>query len=237
VHQNDVTAAQTYLEQAVAIHRDQGNRTLEARCLNNLSALAISEGDFAGAEAALERSLALSRIVCNRMEEANAMGQLGFLAQRRSDYTAAQALHGQALAIAREFGVREFELEEVRQLGAVAMALGDFKLARALLHEALSGSRELGNQYEIGECLDIVALLAVEMTLYERAANLSGAADALREAIVTPRTYAERENYDAVVGKCRGALGEAANAAAFAAGRGLRRDQVVDESLVWLDAH
>ncbi len=237
VHQNDVTAAQAYLVQAVAIHRDQRNRTLEARCLNNLSALAISEGDFAGAEAALERSLALSRIACNRMEEANAMGQLGFLAQRRGDHAAAQALHGQALAIAREFGVREFELEEVRQLGAVAMALGDLKVTRALLHQALSGSRELGNQYEIAECLDVVALLAMKMTLYERAANLSGAADALREAIATPRTYAERENYDAVVEKCRGALGEAANAAALATGRGLRRDQVVDESLAWLDAH
>jgi Tfp pilus assembly protein PilF len=94
VHQNDVTAAQTYLEQAVAIHRDQGNRTLEARCLNNLSALAISEGDFTGAAAALERSLALSRIVGNRMEEANAMGHLGFLTRRRGDYAVAQSLHG-----------------------------------------------------------------------------------------------------------------------------------------------
>jgi hypothetical protein len=141
------------------------------------------------------------------------------------------------LAIAREFGVREFELEEVRQLGTLAIALGDLKVARSLLHQALSGSRELGNQYEISECLDVVALLAAEMTLYERAANLSGAADALREAIVTPRTYAERENYDAVVAKCRGALGEATNASAFATGRGLRCDQVVDELLTWLDAH
>jgi non-specific serine/threonine protein kinase len=237
VLQTDVAAAHAYLEQAIVIHRDQGNRTFEALCLNNLSALAISEGNFAAAGVALERSLALSRMVPDRMSEANAMSHLGFLALRRGDHAAAQALHEQALAIAREFGVREFELEEVRRLGAVAINRHDPQAARALLQEALAGSRELGNQYEIAECLDFVAVLAVEITAYERAASLAGAADALREAIVTPRGYAEREDHDMVVTKCREALGEAANAAAVAAGRALPSDQASDAALVWLEGN
>jgi Tfp pilus assembly protein PilF len=237
VHQTDVAAAQAYLERAVLIHRDLGNSTLEARCLNNLSALAISEGRFAAAEAVLERSLALSRMAGNRGEEANSMSHLGFLALRRGDHAAAQALHEQALAIARELGVREFELEEVRRLGTVAIARHDPQQARVLLYEALAGSREVGNQYEIAECLDFVAVLAAEMTAYERAASLAGAADALRQSIVTPRGYAEREHYNTVVAKCQEALGEVTNAAAIAKGRALTSDQATDAALAWLGAH
>ena len=237
VHQTDVAAAQAYLEQAVAIHRELGNRTLEARCLNNLSALAITAGNFDAADTALARSLELSRMLGSRIEEANAISHLGFLAQHRGDHAAAQTLHEQALAIAREFGVREFELEEVRQLGAVAIARGDLDTARTLLQQTLAGSRELGNQYEIAECLDIVAVLAVAAMAYERAARLAGAADALRDAIVTPRAFVERGKYEAVVAQCRDALGEAANAAAIATGRAMSSDHACDEALAWLRAH
>jgi predicted ATPase/class 3 adenylate cyclase len=237
IHQADVAAAQAYLEQAVAIHRDLGNGALEARCLNNLSALAISEGHFTASEAVLERSLMLSRMTGSRTEEANAASHLGFLALRRGDHAAAQALHEQALAIAREFGVREFELEEVRRLGEVAITRHELQAARALLRDALVGNRELGNRFGIAECLDSVAGLAVELTVYAHAASLAGAADALREAIETPRGYAEREYHDMVITKCREVLGEAATATAIAAGRALPSDQASDVALAWLEVN
>ena len=235
IHQADHDAAQAFLEQAVAIHRADGNRAMEARVLNNLSALAISRGRPAESEAPLERALALSRELRIPMEEATAMSHLGFLAQRRGEWARAQALHQQALAIAREFGVREFALEETRHLGEVVLAQGDATGARVYFRDALATSRELGNQHEIAASLEAVTILMVEAGKHGIAARLCGAADTLRAAIATPRSYDEQEHYMAVVAHCQRAMGDGSALAAVDEGHGWTSDVAVTRAIAWID--
>lgn len=235
IHQADNHAAQSFLEQAVAIHRAMGNRAMEARVLNNVAALAINRGRFAEADAPLERALASSRELGNCMEEATALSHLGFLAQERGEFGRAQSLHEHALATARAFGVREFEVEEIRHLGEVALAMGDRKTARERFRNALATATEIGNQHEIVQCLEAVTALLVETARHEQAAQLCGAADALRAIIATPRSRSVQEKHASTLARCREALGDEAARAAFADGRALPGERAVAATFAWLD--
>ena len=58
-----------------------------------------------------------------------------------------------------------------------------------------------------------------------------GATEALREASAKPRSAGERVSHDRQAAALRTTLGEAAFAAAWAAGRALTLDQVIAEAL------
>ncbi|MEO8674436.1 MAG: tetratricopeptide repeat protein [Casimicrobiaceae bacterium] len=235
IHQADSVAARTYLEQAVALHRTLGNETLEARVLNNLVALAINENRLAEAKVLLERALQLSRALGNRMEEATAMSHLGYIVRQSGDLEGAQTLHEHALTIAREFGIREFELEEVRHLGEIALTRGNLKAAQRHFHDALATSKEIGNLHEIALCLEAMAALAAKTGAHRQAGILLGAADAIREGIVTPRAHSEREQYEATLAACHDAQGQDVALAAIASGRALTPDAAVAHAFVWLE--
>jgi len=63
------------------------------------------------------------------------------------------------------------------------------------------------------------------------AAQLWGAATALREGIGSPRSPIEQEQFDGEVTAIRSALGEAAFAAAFAEGRALTMEEAIAYAL------
>jgi hypothetical protein len=79
--------------------------------------------------------------------------------------------------------------------------------------------------------LDAIAGTLVAMGQVEQAVRLFGAADALREAIGLLRPPAFRGIYQRVTELARRTLGEAAYAAAWAAGQALPLDQAVAEAL------
>ena len=64
--------------------------------------------------------------------------------------------------------------------------------------------------------------------------TLAGAADALRDAIATPRAPLQQHQHDPIVSRCRKVLGEEAYAAAIAAGRAMSGDDAVSIALRWL---
>jgi hypothetical protein len=83
----------------------------------------------------------------------------------------------------------------------------------------------------IAESLEIAARLALAEGWPERAARLLGAADALRDAIGAPLPPVYRAAHEHDMATARTALGDAAFAAAWAAGRALALEQAVAEAL------
>ena len=108
---------------------------------------------------------------------------------------------------------------------------GDAASATAHLTESLALRRELGERLGIAECLEGLATVAAGTGQPERAARLLGAAEALREAIGAPLPPVDRPDHDDDDSATRAALGEAAFAAAWAAGRALTVEQAVAEAL------
>jgi non-specific serine/threonine protein kinase len=78
-----------------------------------------------------------------------------------------------------------------------------------------------------------LASLACVAQQYERAARLFGAANHLRDALGLRSKPADQECYDHHATTTRAGLGEAAFAAAWAEGRAMTLDQVIDYVLAW----
>ena len=58
-NQGDYATAKAYLEQALALFRQLGNRLGEANHLSNLGLVVFAQGDYRGAKIYLEQALAL----------------------------------------------------------------------------------------------------------------------------------------------------------------------------------
>ena len=111
----------------------------------------------------------------------------------------------------------------------MARARRDYARAEALFAESLRSRREYGDKRGIVGCLNGLASVAAATGRFARAARLFGAAEALREEVgAAPR---HRHRSGSAVAQTKSALGEAAFAAAWEAGRALPLADVVDEAI------
>jgi len=96
-------------------------------------------------------------------------------------------------------------------------------------------TRQLRDRRVIAHSLEGMTGVAQGQSQSSRAARLGGAASALRESIGSPRSPAEQEEIDQQVAAVREALGEAAFAAAWDAGRAMTWEQAVEYALAGPD--
>ena len=89
----------------------------------------------------------------------------------------------------------------------------------------------LGNRAAVANQLECFGFLAITDKETRRAANLFGAAEALREKCQSPMADYEQVEYDGWVAQVRQALAEAVCQAAWAEGRGMTMDQAVQLAL------
>jgi hypothetical protein len=116
------------------------------------------------------------------------------------------------------------------ELGLAARSQGDARWAM-LVAEGLGQIRNLGDRRNVAVVLEQLAAVACADGRPEQAARLLGAAEALREAMGARLPPAEQAAHAKTEQAARAALGEAAFAAARAAGRSLTPVAAVDEAL------
>jgi hypothetical protein len=119
----------------------------------------------------------------------------------------------------------------VGNLGAVAEQAGDLARARTALAESLLLAQRLGYRWWVGWCLDNLGRVAAAIGESERAARLLGAAAALRPSTGEPVRSGLESVQEELVALIRATLGEAATAAALAAGAALPLEEVIAEAL------
>ena len=103
--------------------------------------------------------------------------------------------------------------------------------AAAAFVESLTLAQSLDDKQGIAASLDQFAELACRAGQFERAAQLFGAAEVLREVSKRPLAPQNRSDYDRAVAAARDELGEATFIAAWAAGRALPLEQAMTEAL------
>jgi hypothetical protein len=132
------------------------------------------------------------------------------------DLARAGAVLEESLVVARRFDDQWSSAMSLMLLGHVNLADAQISQARAVLTEAGSLFQEIGNMVYLPWCLEGVAGLAAAEGDYERAAELAGARDALREQIgvFLPPVYPA--GYTRTLETARAALGPAAFDAAHA---------------------
>src|SRR5712691_12303089 len=124
-------------------------------------------------------------------------------------------------------GHRHGTAESLAVLGKVLAAEGDYATARGLYEESLVLSGELGEQWVIAASLVRLGEVVAAQQKLAWAAQLWGAAEALRNAIGVPIPPVERADYERSLSAARVHLGERAFAAAWAQGRAMTPEQAL----------
>jgi non-specific serine/threonine protein kinase len=193
--------------------------------------VAFWKGDYRRAVAFHEEALALWRALGHTRGIAGSLLNLGNVAFWKGDYRRAVAFHGEALALWRVLGETWGIAFSLLNLGNVAFWKGDYGEMVALLHEAILLGSNIGARGLMAEGLESLAWVAVAAGQPERAARLSGAAEALREALVVPLRPVQQAGHDQAVQAMRATLGEEAFAAAWAVGRALPLEAAIAMAL------
>lgn len=140
------------------------------------------------------------------------------MARDQAAYDRAAALHTEALRLARDLNDRRYMASALAGLADVAAHQGDDACAADQYQALLILFQAIGYLLGIVETLEGLAGLAAAREQWERAARLWGAA-VIRDRTGMPVPPVSQVTYDRAVAATRAALGDAAFAAAWDAGR------------------
>jgi non-specific serine/threonine protein kinase len=162
--------------------------------------------------------------------------ELGFLAvawREQGDREHATRLAERGLVLSREVGERQAISTALYTLATLAQAESDHERAGDLFEEGLTVSVELGNKTDIARYLEGLAAVAASEGRVVVAAHLWGAAEAMLEKIeVGVHTYVPDSSLrQSQISGARARLGEEAFAAAWAEGRAMTSEQVIEHAL------
>ena len=160
--QGDYPAAQSLLEEGLALRKELGDKKGIAATLNNLASLAQQQGDYATARSIYEESLALKKELGDKWSIAISLSNLGLVVQQQGDYATARSLYEESLALARELGDKKGIAVSLGTLGNAAHLQGDYTSARSLHEESLALARELGDKRATATTVSNLGLVALE---------------------------------------------------------------------------
>lgn len=225
--QGDYKTAQKMYEEGLAVSKKSGDRRQVALSNRSLGAIAQRQGNFTAARKYVEESLAISRMLNDLFGIAASLNRLGDIANTEGDYMAARPLIEESLAINKQCGNKASVSNSLSNLGTVAFGEGDFKAARSHFAEALAMARVLGLKIVISYALDGFAALAAKHDKKEHAAQLSGAAERLRESMGHDIDPAERHFRAAYHTELKSTMDETAFAKLYEQGHKMKFEEVV----------
>jgi predicted ATPase/transcriptional regulator with XRE-family HTH domain len=228
---DDHKAARRLAEEGVALCRQLEDSWGLAMGLTNLGRIEATWGHDLAAENPLEEATALFRSIGDGWLLALPLNSLGAIAYRQGNYMKAQAAFEQALPCFQAVEDRRNTTQVLTNLGYVALARGEVNQARAIFTESLTFGREHRDQFNTPACLRGFAALAVAAGEPTRAIRLLAAADELFAATGATKWPAERLGGSVTGESPRARLCQEAFAAAWAAGRKLSLNQVIDEAI------
>jgi hypothetical protein len=225
--QGDYTSILARSGEALTIFREVGDLQNAGRTAIQLSIATTQLGDPVRAKTIAEESVALARAAGDTWGLAMNLGQLGGGEYLAGNYELARAYRAEGAALARGLGERyTFGLGTVG-LALVALEQGGLDEAVALFKEALVASAELKDPWIAPRALSGLASVAAREARHSRAARLSGASEAVREASGTREQPMWRAVFDRDAATARAALGDEAFETARAEGRAMALKQAV----------
>jgi hypothetical protein len=202
--------------------RKRGQRRSPERGL-----LVCTQGDYPAAIRLYEECLGIQKELGDRPGIANTLGNLGIVAYLQGDYASARLLSEESLAIQRTLGNRPGIAFALHNSGRAISAEGDSTRAAALQRESLLLFVEVSSAQGIADTLDAFAVLDLARGRAERAAQLWGAVQGLRDDRGAPLPPGRQQQLAQNTAAVSALLGEERYAAAFEAGREMTVDEAV----------
>ena len=225
--QGDYLAARKVYEEGLAAGRAANDLRQIAQSNKGLGRVAYPQGDLMAARKFTEKGLAINRRLDDKLGIAASLNLLGELSRTKGDNAAARPLQEESLAIFRKLGNKEGVCGTLNNLAAIAYGESDFAAARLHYAEALGLAQELGEKIILSYSMDGFAALVAESGESERAAEVAGAAERLRESIGFETEPADRRFRDAYLAKLKTKMDEAAFANLYEQGRRLKLEEAV----------
>jgi predicted ATPase/DNA-binding CsgD family transcriptional regulator len=218
--------------EGLELSRESGYSPGVAMSLLMLGVAAAAAGDFGRATTLQEEALALFQVLGTPVwGEGITLDVLGDEAIERGNLKLAAARYQDALAVWRRLDHPWGVPLELGALANVARLQGDFAEALALYQESLARWWRLRERFQVAGCLGGVGLIGLAAGQFEPAVRLLAAEAALEDAMGLMRSADQRAARERDISAAREAMGEAAFAVTWAAGRALPLEQAIAEAM------
>ena len=206
--QGQYDAARSAYEQSLQIRERLGERASVGSLLSNLALVAENEGDLERARTMNERALAIREEVGDRWAICVSQNNLGMIALLQQDFAAAEMRFRESMRLATEVGDRWIVAVGHHNLGNATLGLGQPDLAGNEYLQALQAYEDYGDLWSIALLVEDVVPLAIAKDQLVQAAELVGAADALRDRLDAPRPPTAVAVLNAAFARVRSRLGD-----------------------------
>ncbi len=217
-HSGDLTAAETFFSETLALFRELDDRDGIARGLSDLGTVAAATGDLERAGDLLGQSAEQFRELGEQKRLAIVLANLGHVAGQRADFETAARVTTEALEIQAALGDKQRQAVSLLNLGSFALRTDDPVEAERWYRECLTLAVELGYKEVIAYGLAAVIRLSLLAGEPRRAALLAGVADTVLAESGVELLTGERDAFEASKTETREELGDDAYAAAHAEG-------------------
>jgi len=216
-------------EEAIALAREAGDKISLGMALTDMAGvLTMTQGDLNMARPYHEEGIQLLRETGSQWLVA--MTAFGF-----GMFTSMQGYYAEARSQFESCIPFFIELKDTHRLAMVHSELahlerrqGHFSQVEPLYRETIQEWQKIGHRAAVAHELECFAFIAKAQEEDQRAAQLFGAAEILRENINIPMMPTERPEYDREVSDLRANMDEATFAKAWAEGRALTMEQAIE---------
>jgi tetratricopeptide (TPR) repeat protein len=229
--QGDNAEAQVRFTQSLKLAREQADLRGITGALNNLGMLALDQGDYEAARPLYAESLELARAQGDRARIAAALNNMGNIVFYQQDYSAAKAHYIESLTLARQLQDRQRIATYSNNLGLVARQEGDYSGAHTLYRDSLTLFLELEDRRAVAYVLEMLAALASAEDQPARSVCLSGAAQAVRDAVGSALPAVDQQERDDRLALLHSKSGDAAYMTAWAEGTAMSLEQAAGYAL------
>jgi predicted ATPase/class 3 adenylate cyclase len=189
--------AEAVLQESHAIARAEGDVYVICRSLNLLARVMVDlHRDLDVSQRYVEESLRLAQEAGLRSQEAQAWEISGIIAMHAGDDAGARADFQESVRVYQEVGATFNVILEKSNLAHLERRLGNTASALEYYRETIVAFREIGQTGAVAHQLECFGFIAVAQDQPERALQLLGAANALREKGGTPMTPDEQITFD-----------------------------------------
>ena len=184
----DYAKAVENYEASLRIREIAGDKASMGSLLSNLGIVAEYRGEFERSHVFHERALALRTEIGDRWAIGNSANCLGMVAVLQRRYAEARDWFQKSMLLNREVGDTWMVAICHNNLGNATRGLGDYETARRHYAESLRAYRDYDDRWAMAFLLEDIGVLEALSGEAASAFELIGCADALREAIGTPRS-------------------------------------------------
>jgi predicted ATPase/class 3 adenylate cyclase len=225
----DLEEAQAFATKRLDVCRSLGIEMDLASALSALANIAAARGQSDEAADLYEQAATVARRIGARAPLASIMNNIGYLSLLRGDQASALETCREAAALFEELDMTEDVAGAWLNVAAAFILRGAVDEAGESLTRSLDRYLDLEHLDGVSHCLDTASMIALRVGMPRRAAELAGAAAAVRERTGGSPPPLERRLRDETVVALKAALGDQYEAA-YAEGLGLELDAAVENA-------